>query len=135
MKSKKIVAIARGIILLKETEGHGTPAVKGNKVVFNMKIWLNRGEEVLVNETQAPHLPRHLTRTVNGVTFVDRTITLGRREAIAGVDRGLISMKAGGYRRIRVSPHLAYRNVGVLELIPENAVLEVELWLLEILTA
>jgi FKBP-type peptidyl-prolyl cis-trans isomerase len=42
-------------------------------------------------------------------------------------------MKAGGYRK--VSPHLAYREKGMAGLIPENAVLVIEIWLREILPA
>jgi FKBP-type peptidyl-prolyl cis-trans isomerase len=38
-------------------------------------------------------------------------------------------MKAGGYRKVRVSPHLAYRDKGIPDLIPPDAVLVVELWL------
>jgi FKBP-type peptidyl-prolyl cis-trans isomerase len=44
-------------------------------------------------------------------------------------------MKAGGYRKVRVSPHLAYREKGIAGLIPENAVLVIEIWLREILPA
>ncbi len=36
--------------------------------------------------------------------------------------------------RCDVSPHLAYRDEGLGELIPANAVLIVELWLRELLT-
>jgi FKBP-type peptidyl-prolyl cis-trans isomerase len=38
-------------------------------------------------------------------------------------------MKVGGYRTVRISPHLAYRNEGIPDLIPRDAVLVVEIWL------
>ena len=38
-------------------------------------------------------------------------------------------MKVGGYRKVRVSPHLAYRENGFADLIPSDAVLIVEFWL------
>ncbi|WHZ23278.1 MAG: hypothetical protein OJF47_002390 [Nitrospira sp.] len=38
------------------------------------------------------------------------------------------STKAGGYRKIRISPHPAYRNEGIPDLIPPDAVLIVRLW-------
>ena len=60
-------------------------------------------------------------------------LTLGRRRAIAGVEYALVGMKRGGYRKVRVNPHLAYRDQGVDGLVPANAVLIVELWLREIL--
>ena len=61
--------------------------------------------------------------------MIDRTIVLGRREAVAGVEHGLLGMKVGGYRKFRISPHLAYRDKGIPGLIPPDAVLIVELWL------
>lgn len=108
------------------------PAEKGDRVRFNMKLFLNRGDEVLLNETQAKHLPKEMIQVVDGATLIDRTIALGRREAMAGVEHGLMGMKIGGYRKVRVSPHLAYRDKGIPDLIPPDAVLIVELWLREI---
>ncbi|HKO31768.1 MAG TPA: FKBP-type peptidyl-prolyl cis-trans isomerase, partial [Nitrospiraceae bacterium] len=57
------------------------------------------------------------------------TTVLGRRQAIAGIEHALMGMKVGGYRKVRISPHLAYRDKGIPELIPSNAVLVVEIWL------
>lgn len=55
MAARNKPAIASGITLLTEVEGQGPPAVRGDHVVFNMKIRLNRGDDVPVNVTQ--HLP------------------------------------------------------------------------------
>jgi len=96
--------------------------------MFNMKLFLNKGDEIPLNETQAKHLPKEMIRVVEGMIFIDRTIVLGRREAIAGVEHTLMGMKAGGYRKVRISPHLAYRDKGISNLIPPDAVLIVELW-------
>jgi FKBP-type peptidyl-prolyl cis-trans isomerase len=52
-----------------------------------------------------------------------------RRKAIAGVEYGLLGMKAGGYRKVRTSPHLAYRDKGIPDLIPPDEVLICEIWL------
>ena len=56
-------------------------------------------------------------------------VTLGKREVIPAIERALIGMRVGGYRKLRASPHLAYRQEGIPGLIPEHAVLLVELWL------
>jgi FKBP-type peptidyl-prolyl cis-trans isomerase len=40
-----------------------------------------------------------------------------------------MGVKAGGYRKVRVSPHLAYRDKGIPDLIPSDAVLICEVWL------
>ncbi len=120
-----------GFKLLEEREGTGTPANKGDRVLFNMRL-LNKGDEVRLNETQATHLPKEMIRVVDGATLIDHTIVLGRREAVAGVEHALMGMKVGGYRKVRVSPHLAYRDKGIPDLIPPNAVLVVEIWLRDI---
>ena len=118
-----------GLRLLDEREGAGAPAQKGDRVVYNTRMFLNQGDEVPLNDVQAQRLPKDMVRVEAGVTFVDHTIVLGRRRAIAGVEHALMGMKAGGYRKVRMSPHLAYRDTGVPELIPSNAVLVVEIWL------
>jgi FKBP-type peptidyl-prolyl cis-trans isomerase len=45
------------------------------------------------------------------------------------VEYTLIGMKVGGYRKVRISPHLAYQDQGVPGFIPADAVLVVEVWL------
>ena len=118
-----------GLTLLDEREGAGAPAQKGDRIVYNTRIFLNQGDEVPLNDVQAKWLPKEMVRVEAGMTFVDHTIVLGRRQAIAGVEHALVGMKAGGYRKVRMSPHLAYRDTGISELIPSNAVLVVEIWL------
>jgi len=123
--------IKSGIKLLAEIEGAGEPARKGDSVVYNWRLYRNQGEEITVNEQQAKNLPVEMIRVVDGYCFIDHRTILGRRQTMAGVEYSLYGMKAGGYRKIRISPHLAYRDKGLGDLIPANAVLIVELWLRE----
>ena len=118
-----------GLKLLDEREGTGTPSKKGDRVVYNTRIFLNQGDEVPLNDLQSRQLPKEMVRVEAGITFIDHTIVLGRRQAIAGVEHALMGMKIGGYRKVRVSPHLAYREKGLADLVPSDAVLIVELWL------
>lgn len=122
-----------GLKLLAEREGEGKPAQRGDRVVYNTRIFLNRGDEVPLNEIQAKHLPAKLVRVAEGTTFIDHTMILGRRQAMAGVEHALLGMKVGGYRKVRVSPHLAYHDKGIPDLIPADAVLICEIWLREIM--
>jgi len=124
-----------GLKLLEEQVGEGAPANKGDRVVFNMRLSLNKGDEIPLNEMQAGSVPKVMIRVVDGVTLIDRTIVLGRREAMAGVEHALMGMKAGGYRKVRISPHLAYRDKGIQGLIPPDAVLICEIWLRDIMSA
>jgi hypothetical protein len=124
-----------GLTLLEEREGVGTPANKGDRVLFNMRLFLNKGAEVPLNQTQATHLPKEMIRVVDGATLIDRTIVLGCRDAMAGVEHALMGMKIGGYRKVRISPHLAYRDKGIPGLIPPNAVLICEIWVRDSVSA
>jgi FKBP-type peptidyl-prolyl cis-trans isomerase len=74
------------------------------------------------------YLQKDVIPVKGGVTFVDHKTLLGSRQTIAGMEHALIGMKVGGYRKVRISPHLAYRDKGIPDLIPPNAVLIVELW-------
>lgn len=107
-------------------------AGKGDRIVFNMRLFLNKGDEVPLSARHVEYMPKEMLRIENGVTLVDHTIILGQREVIAGIEDTLAGMKAGGYRKVRISPHLAYREKGIPDLIPPDAVLTVELWLREI---
>jgi len=118
-----------GLKLLEEREGEGTPAQKGDRVVYNSRLFLNKGDEVPLNAKQVEHLPKEMIRVEGGVTFVNHTTVLGSRQTIAGVEHALMGMKIGGYRKVRISPHLAYREKGIPDLISPDAVLICEIWL------
>ena len=118
-----------GLTLLDEREGDGRIAQKGDHVVYNMQLYLNKGDEVLLIEKQVEHVSKDNIRIRDRGTLIDRTVRLGRREVMAGVEHALIGMKVGGYRKVRISPHLAYRDKGLPDLIPPHAVLVAEIWL------
>ena len=124
-----------GLTLLEEREGEGRSAERGDRVVYNARLFLNKGDEVPLNERQVQHLPEDMIRVEAGVTFVDHKTLLGSRQTIAGVEHTLIGMKVGGYRKVRVSPHLAYRGKGIPDLVPPDAVLICEIWLRDIVRA
>jgi FKBP-type peptidyl-prolyl cis-trans isomerase (trigger factor) len=125
--------IAAGIELLEQVEGVGPPAQLGDAVTYNIRIYLNRGDEIPINEAQAElGIPPGLLRRREGRVLLNHRTTLGRRQVIAGIEKSLVGMACGGYRRVRVGPHLAYGEQGVPGRIPGKAVLEIELWLQEI---
>jgi FKBP-type peptidyl-prolyl cis-trans isomerase len=101
--------MASGIRVVAETEGAGTRAEKGDAVVFDCAAYLNKGSEL------------HGRRS--------ESIVIGSRRLVAGLETALVGMREGGYRKVRISPHLAYRATGVEGKIPPNAVLIYELWL------
>lgn len=122
-----------GLRILEDCEGTGPVAESGHTIIYNVRIFLNRGDEVPMNETQAKQgMPDQQIRRENDQIFIDHKSTLGKRQVIAGVEKALLGMRAGGFRKIRVSPHLAYRERGIPGLIPPDAVLHISVWLREI---
>ncbi len=111
------------------------PAKKGDRVAYNTRVFLNQGEEVPPNTNQAEQLPKEMVRVEGGATFIDHSLVLGRCQAIAGVEHALMGMKVGGYRKVRVSPHLAYRDKGIPDLVLPDAVLICKIWLRDIVSA
>jgi FKBP-type peptidyl-prolyl cis-trans isomerase len=125
--------LSSGLDVIEDHAGSGRAAERGDRVTYNVRIFLNRGDEVPLNETQAQHLPQHLLRYEGSRVLVDHTIVLGSREAAAGIERSLLGMRAGGHRKVRIGPHLAYREKGIPGLIPPNAVLTAEIWMGEVM--
>ena len=101
-----------GVEIEEKKEGIGPPAVRGDQVTVRYRGFLNRGDPIQEEATA--------------------TFTLGERRVIAGLERGMEGMRVGGVRTIKVSPHLAYRDIGVPGIIPPNAVLIFHVELLSI---
>ncbi|MGH7926744.1 MAG: hypothetical protein ACREQV_03000, partial [Candidatus Binatia bacterium] len=68
-----------GVKLLEQQQGEGAPAERGDIVVYNLKLFLARGDEIPLNERQAEHLPAAMIRSVDGYRFIDHRTTLGSR--------------------------------------------------------
>lgn len=101
--------MVHGIRIVEERQGTGAKAERRDVVHYELEISLTKGEVVI---------PRQRFET-----------RLGSRNVIAGVEKALEGMHEGGYRKVKVSPHLAYREAGVEGKIPPNAVLVCQVWL------
>lgn len=121
--------IKSGIKLLADIPGQGALTKKGDRVLYNWRLYRNTGVEIRLNERQAVSVPTQMLRVVDGYVFVDHQTMLGKRHTMAGVEYTLYGMRPGGYRKVRISPHLAYGDYGLADLIPPHAALIVELWL------
>jgi FKBP-type peptidyl-prolyl cis-trans isomerase FkpA len=102
-----------GLEIEDATIGDGAIAQRGDTVNIRYTSYLNRGE-----------------RFHEGV---ESSFTLGKREVIAGLERGVEGMRVGGKRKLTVSPHLAYRDKGVPGVVPPNAKLIFEVHLLAVM--
>lgn len=92
--------------------GDGASAHRGERVEVRYDLFLNRSQ--LVQEKQ------------------QYSFRVGKRRAIPGLEYGVEGMRVGGERRLRVGPHLAYRDRAIPGSIPANAVLEFRVTLLHV---
>jgi hypothetical protein len=126
--------ITKGVELLEEVLGEGPEAHKGAVVTYNARFFLRQGDEVTRDAEIISRVREHLqTRVIDGVELIDHVTRLGKRQPIAGVEKSLYGMQKGGYRQVLVSPHLAYGEKGVPDLIPANALLRIHLWVQDVL--
>ncbi len=122
--------IAFGIDLIEEAAGHGPVAEKGDRLTYNARLFLHRGDEVTWDAGILTRAREHVkTRIIDGIEVIDHVTILGKRQVMAGIEKALYGMRAGGYREIVVAPHLAYRDAGLPGLIPPRALFRVRLWL------
>ena len=91
--------------------GSGNEAVLGTLVEVEYDLSLNRGE---------------VLEAGRGCAF-----RIGERKVIAGLEYGVEGMRVGGERRLRIGPHLAYRDVEIGG-IPANALLDMRVRLLKV---
>ncbi len=93
-----------GIKLLEDVPGTGAVARKGDRVTYNLRLFLNQGEEVPLDELQKDRLSNDQLRVDGDREVIDRVVTLGKREVVPAVEPSLTGMRVGGYRKLRASP-------------------------------
>jgi len=108
--------VPRGLKLKDTQIGNGRHAMPGDVVRFEYELRFNRGELLADSSGNGPHDYR-----------------LGSRDCAPGVEYGLMGMRPGGVRTVRVPPHLTYVDRQIDPSIPENAVIIDTLKLLKII--
>ncbi len=108
--------MSSGIKIKDVVVGVGTPASKKSRVLIHVRGFLKRGDVVI--DTRKDGQPWR--------------IDLGKRDCFAGLRQGIEKMCVGGLRELVISPHLGYGAKGAPGLIPPNAVLRLEVELLEV---
>ena len=105
-----------GIKIKDVVVGTGAAASKKSRVVIHVRGFLKRGDVVI--DTRKDGQPWR--------------IDLGKRDCFAGLRYGIEGMCVGGQRELAISPHLGYGGEGMPGWIPPNAVLRLEVELLEV---
>lgn len=106
----------KGIEITDLRVGTGPEVTQDNCVAVNVRMFLRRGDEVFFSPALGSRM----------------LIALWRRDAIAGLVKGIPGMRVGGLRQILISPHLAYGDAGIPGCIPANALLRCEVELVAI---
>ena len=107
-------------------------------IIFNFSF-LNAAEIEILSDVEGtgPEIKNHYKVTVHyRGSFLDETefdssfkrnqpfvFQIGTRQVITGWEKGIIGMKVGGKRRIKIPPELAYGKRGHGEVIPPNSTL------------
>lgn len=116
-----------GVELLADTPGTGSIVERGHWYDVRLQMWLSRGELVRWSE---PWGLIHRARIEDEGTTLFTTLRVDRVRMFAGLFYGVDGMRVGGTRRLRIAPHLAYREPGLPGIIPSNALLTVEVEIL-----
>ena len=110
------VKTASGLQLCDLKVGEGASPSSGKKVTVHYTGWLTNGK-------------RFDSSVVRKRPFA---FEIGRGRVIKGWDEGVMSMKVGGIRQLKLPPSLGYGASGDPPTITKNAVLVFEVQLLEI---
>ena len=119
------MVLRKGLELLSERRGEGSPVRKHAFYRIRLRLWLHHGDPVRWNEPWG--LLDNGARLQEDSTVLITDVRVDRVFLFAGLFYGIQGMNVGGTRLLLVAPQLAYRSEGVPGLIPPNAVLKAEL--------
>jgi hypothetical protein len=118
-----------GVHLICETVGAGDPVERQATYLVRLQMWLRRGDPVAWSR---PWGLIDRARLESGGTILVTDLRVDRESMFPGLFYGVQGMRVGGTRRLKISPHLAYGDAGSPGIIPPNAVLTVEIAVLEL---
>ncbi len=116
-----------GLTLLSDMPGSGEPVRRQRNYQIRLRMWLNGG--AAVRWRQAWGMTDVARLEDDGETLVTE-VRIDRRSLINGLFYGVDGMRVGGTRRLEISPHLAYGDGGIPDLVPPRAVLVAEITIL-----
>jgi hypothetical protein len=116
--------IRKGVKLLEERAGPGALVQRQHEYILAIRLSLKRGEVLM--PTPVNFRPDPNPRQRDDGFFEHRT-RINRSEIIAGLFYAVQGMRIGGYRKVAISPHLAYGDKGLPDGIPPHAVLIAEI--------
>ncbi|MHC4072835.1 MAG: FKBP-type peptidyl-prolyl cis-trans isomerase [Planctomycetota bacterium] len=112
--------IKKGVKLLEETEGNGESVQRQRYYVLSIRFTLNRGEVLSSLKVPASFYLDN-NRKLHNDGYFEHCTRIDRHCLIPGLFYAVQGMKVGGYRKVSISPHLAYGEKGIPGVIPANA--------------
>ena len=122
--------VRKGVKLLEEVIGDGPPVERQHWYVLAIRITLSRGDVIRQPEKCLGHQMDENRRQEDDGFFQHR-VRIDRENLVGGMFYAVLGMHVGGYRKVTIAPHLAYRDKGVPGVIPPNAKLTAEIKVLE----
>ena len=117
-----------GLLLLVDIPGSGAPVQRQHNYMVRLRMWLHRGDPIRWQMASGPVGVGRLED--DGATLVTQ-MRIDRQSMANGLFYGVDGMRVGGTRRLEIAPHLAYGEKGIPGVIPENALLNVEISILD----
>jgi predicted DNA-binding transcriptional regulator AlpA len=123
-----MVLVRKGVKLLEEREGQGDVVQRQHEYILSIRLSLNKGQIIApppLHFLADPHPRQH------DDGFFEHRTRVNRNDLIPGLFYAVQGMRIGGYRKVVISPHLAYADKGVPGLIPPHAPLVAEIRVLD----
>lgn len=117
-----------GIKLLSDTPGEGAAVERQHVYQVRLKMWLNGGEALRWDK---PWGIIDRARLEDDSTTLVSDLRIDRENLIAGLFKGIEGMRIGGRRKLKISPHLAYGDMGIAGRVPPQAAIIAEIEFLE----
>ena len=122
--------LKKGITLLSEKEGSGELVQRQQHYVLAIRLQLNHGEVIQTPNRCLSHSVDERNQ-VNDEGYFNHRVRINRETLIAGIFYTVDTMRVGGYRKVTISPHLAYGEQGIPGIIPPQAVITAEIHVIE----
>jgi len=122
--------LRKGLEILADIPGIGDEIQKLKSYRMKIKMWLNKGDPVIWRD-DIPKQMQDFATVSPGRTELTEVHRYHRENIILGIYYGIKGMRIHGIRKFKISPNLAYGEKGVDGIIPPNALLIVEITILE----
>jgi len=122
--------LRKGLEILENIPGIGDEIKKLKSYRMKIKMWLNKGDPVIWGN----HIPEQMQEFATlspGRTELTEVHRYHRENFIPGIYYGIAGMRIHGIRKLKISPNLAYGEKGIEGRIPPDALLIVEITILE----